>query len=269
MLEHLTNPPDLVEADESAAEDHESLVDVGAPLLADGEAVKTVEPCQCPLDDPSVSAQPFAAVYASPCSAGLDGTFPAFAPAAAMVIGLVGVELARTATTVAHAKHGIQSRCQHHAVVPIGRAQPHPERGAPPVDHKMALRDRFAAIRGVRAGFCTPLFAAMAALSRLARLQSRCPASDSRSSSTRWSLAQTPVVCQSRNLRQQVMPEQPNSRGSISQGMPDRRTKMMPAKASRSSHRGRPPFGFGRSLARSGAMASQKSSGARGLLVAP
>lgn len=193
--------------------------------------MKTVEPCQCPLDDPSVSAQPFAAVYASPCSAGLDGTFPAFAPAAAMVIGLVGVELARTATTVAHAKHGIQSRCQHHAVVPIGRAQPHPERGAPPVDHKMALRDRFAAIRGVRAGFCTPLFAAMAALSRLARLQSRCPASDSRSSSTRWSLAQTPVVCQSRNLRQQVMPEQPNSRGSISQGMPDRRTKMMPTKA--------------------------------------
>lgn len=164
-------------------------MDVGAPLIADGEAAKAVQPCQCPLDDPAMSAQSFAAVYTSPGNAGLNPALPAFAPAAAMVIGLVGVELAgalaRTATTVTHARHGIQSRCQHHAVVPIGRAQPYSERGAPPVDHKMALRARFAAIRGVRAGFCTPLFAAMAALSRLARLQSRCPASDSRSSSTR------------------------------------------------------------------------------------
>ena len=187
-------------------------------------------------------------------------------------IGLVGVEpvgaLARTATTVAHAWHGIQSGCRHHAVVPVGRAQSHFERGAPAVDHKMALCARFAAIRWVRAGLGTPLFAATAALSRLARLQSRGPAFDGRSSSTRWSLPQTPAVCQSRSLRQQVMPEQPNSRGSISQGMPERSTKMMPAKASRSSHRGRPPFGFGGSLGRSGPMASRRSSGTRGLLLA-
>ena len=163
-------------------------MDVGAPLIADGEAAKTVEPCQRSLDNPSVSAQPFAAVYASPGNAGHDPALPAFAPAAVMVVGLVGVELvralARTSTTVAHAWHGIQGGCQHHTVVPVGRAQPHPERGALPVDHKMALRARFAAIRGVRAGFCTPLFAATAALSRDARLQSRCPAFDSRSSST-------------------------------------------------------------------------------------
>ena len=246
-------------------------MDVGAPLIPDGEAAKAVQPCQCPLDDPAVPAQSFAAVDAPSGNAGLDGAFSAFAPAAVMVIGFVGVELARalarTSTTVAHTWHGIQGGCQHHAVVPVGRAQPHSERGAPAIDHKMALRARFSAIRRVRAGLGTPLFAATAALSRDARLQSRCPAFDSRSSSTRWSVVQTPAVCQSRSLRQQVMPEQPNSRGSISQGIPERSTKMMPAKASRSSHRGRPPFGFGRSLGRSGAMASHKSSGTRGLLM--
>ncbi len=187
-LEHLTKPSDLVEADESAAEDHEGLMDVGAPLIADGEAAKAVEPCQCPLDDPAVPAQLFGAVHAPPGNAGRDPALPAFASAAVMVVGLVGVKLvralARTSTTVAHAWHGIQSGCQHHAVVPIGRAQPHPEQGALPVDHKMALRARFAAIRGVRAGFCTPLFAAMAALSRQARLQSSCPASERRSRRT-------------------------------------------------------------------------------------
>ena len=164
-------------------------MDVGAPLIADGEAAKAVQPCQCSLDDPAMSAQSIAAVEAPSGNAGLDGAFPAFAPAAAMVIGLVGVELvralARTSTTVAHAWHGIQSGCQHHAVVPVGRAHPHSERGAPAIDHKMALRARFSAIRRVRAGLGTPLFAATAALSRDARLQSRCPAFDSRSSSTR------------------------------------------------------------------------------------
>jgi hypothetical protein len=90
------------------------------------------------------------------------------------------------------------------------------------------------------------VFAATDALSRLARLQSKCPASDRRSSSTRCSAAQTPASCQSRNRRQQVMPEQPSSRGSISQGMPERSTKMMPARVSRLSQRGRPTLRLGR-----------------------
>ena len=219
-LEHLTKPSDLVETDEGAAEDHESLVDVGAAFVADGEAAKAVEPCQCSLHDPAVPAQPFAAVHRPPSDAGRDRTGAALGPAAAVVVSLVGVKLvralARAATTVAHAWHGVEGGCQQQAVVPVGWTQAHPERCAAPVDHKMALRARFAPIRRVRAGLGTPLFAGTAALSREARLQSRCPASDRRSSSTRWSPAQTPAVCQSRNLRQQVIPEHPNSRGSIS-----------------------------------------------------
>ena len=164
-------------------------MDVGAPLVADGQAADAVEPSQRAFDDPAVPAEPFAAVEASPGNAGRDPALPAFAPAAVMVIGLVGVKLvgalARAATAVAHAWHGVEGGRQHQAVVPVGWAQAHPERCAPSVDHKMALRSRFAAIRWVRACLGTPLFAATAALSRDARLQSSCPASERRSRRTR------------------------------------------------------------------------------------
>ena len=37
VLQHLTKPFDLVEADEDAPQESEGLVDVSAPLVADGE----------------------------------------------------------------------------------------------------------------------------------------------------------------------------------------------------------------------------------------
>jgi hypothetical protein len=72
----------------------------------------------------------------------------------------------------------------------------------------------------------------------------------------------TPARCQSRKRRQHVMPlPQPNSCGSVSHGMPDFKTKTMPVKAARSAiWRGRPPFGFGGSGGRSGAMISHSVS---------
>jgi hypothetical protein len=56
-----------------------------------------------------------------------------------------------------------------------------------------------------------------------------------RFSRTRWILSHTPVACQSRSRRQQVMPDpQPISCGRYSQGMPVRSTKRIPVKAWRS-----------------------------------
>jgi hypothetical protein len=71
----------------------------------------------------------------------------------------------------------------------------------------------------------------------------------------------TGLSSQSRNLRQHVLPDpQPISFGSISQGMPLLRTKMMPASAALSSMRGLPPFGFGGSGGKRGSIASHNSS---------
>lgn len=104
--EHLINPPDLVEADEGAAEDNEGFVDVGAPLVADGQTAEAVEPGERSFDDPAVAAQPLAAVDATLRNAGGDCPGAAFGPAPVVVVGLVGVKLvrplARAATAMTH-----------------------------------------------------------------------------------------------------------------------------------------------------------------------
>ncbi len=129
------------------------------------------------------------------------------------------------------------------------------------VDHKMALRARFAAIRRIRPGLSAPFLAGMLALSRLALDQSILSASPSRSSSTRCSLSHTAASCQSRSLLQQVMPlPQPISAGSISQGMPLLRTKIIPDRAALSGTLGLPPLGFGGCGGNKGSMISHSSS---------
>ena len=82
-------------------------------------------------------------------------------------------------------------------------------------------------------------------LSTTARDQSIWPSRESQSSNAKWIKSQIPSCCQSRNRRQQVMPEpQPSAFGSIRQGIPLRSTKMMPARRARSVRRGRPPCGL-------------------------
>jgi hypothetical protein len=85
----------LVEADESAAEDHEGFVDVGAPLVTDRKAAEAIEPGQCALDNPAVPTQAFAAVHPTPGDAGPDRAGAALSSAAAVIISLIGVELMR------------------------------------------------------------------------------------------------------------------------------------------------------------------------------
>ena len=270
ILEPLTEPPDLVETDEGAGECGEGEVDVGAAFVSDGETAEAGEPGEGALHHPAVPAEAFGAFDTPPGDTRCDAPFAALPAAAAVIMGLVGVQLARTpprAATFARAygRDGIKRRSEHAAVVAIGPAQGDTERGAASVGDHVPLRARLAAIRRVRAGEGAPLFAGTLALSSAARRQSICPAPCSRSKSTRCSAAQTPAACQSRRRRQQDMPDpQPISRGSISQGMPDRSTKMIPVSAARSGIGGLPPFGFGRAGGNSGAIAAQRSSGTRG-----
>jgi hypothetical protein len=116
-LPYLTEPADLVEADEGAAEDYEGLVDFGAPLVTDCKASEAVQPCQGPLSDPAAARQPFARLHASSCDPGHDGAGATLLAAAATIIGLVGLELlgppARSTSAVPHAGHGVEGRSQH------------------------------------------------------------------------------------------------------------------------------------------------------------
>ena len=103
------------------------------------------------------------------------------------------------------------------------------------------------------------------------------PARRSGPPSNRWRAAPhpaSPAAGASRACpgpRSGVMPVQPNrSRGSIAQAMPERSTNTMPSKAARSSprssHRARPPFGFGGSSGSRSATAAHSPSLTRGLM---
>ena len=157
-----------------------------------------------------------------------------------MVGGFVGVQFVRAAAgaagLAADGRDGIQQVFERHAVVDVGPGQQKGEREAAPVRDNVPLRARFAPVCRVRASGLAPLFAAIEALSRHARLQSIRPAARNRRSNARRSRSHTPARCQSRSRRQQVTPDpHPISRGSISQGMPDFSTNKMPVRAVRSS----------------------------------
>ena len=278
VLERLTEPSDLVEADEGAGERGEGPVDVGAAFVADGQAPEADQPGQGPFHDPTVAPEAVGALDAAARDAGRDGAGAALGAASAVVVGLVCVELfgpaSRPSTAAAHARDDVEHRGQHLAVVPVGPAQLEAERRAAGIDDEVALRARPSAVRGVRADLCRgrrpPPFAGMDALSIEARPQSNASAAASRSRRTRCRAPSTPAACQSRSRRQQVMPVQPKtSRGSRSQPMPDHSTNTMPSRARRSSQRGRPPFGLGGSSGSRGSTAAHSSSLTRGLLMTP
>ncbi len=190
-------------------------MDVLASFIADGETAEAVEPRQCALHHPSISSQALTVVHTAAGNSGHNGALSAFRAAAPMVIALVGVQFVRAASratrSMTHRRHRIESGRQHQAVVPVSPAQAQAERCPRPVDHNMALRARFAAIRRVRAGGSAPFLAAMDEESSAARLQSSWSASAKRSSRVRCRRVQTPAACQSCSRRQHVMPEQPIS----------------------------------------------------------
>jgi hypothetical protein len=194
------------------------------------------------------------------------------------VIGLVRVQLrwpfAWSAARASDRRNCVQQRFEVDAVMAVRRSQQDRERNALSIDDQMPLRAGrplgVALVGGIRTDLLAPLFAGILALSRLARLQSIWSAAPSWSSKAWWSRSQTPACCQSRNLRQQVTPlPHPISSGSISHGIPDLRTKMIPVRAARSGTRGRPPFGLGGSGGSSGSMISHNSSETSGLAIMP
>ena len=99
---------------------------------------------------------------------------------------------AGAAGLAADGRDGIQQVFERHAVVDVGPGQQKGEREAAPVRDNVPLRARFAPVCRVRASGLAPLFAAIEALSRHARLQSIRPAARNRRSNARRSRSHTP-----------------------------------------------------------------------------
>ena len=243
-------------------------MDIAPTLVADGEAAVAGEPGERPLDHPAMATELLAGVDPSASDTAADAASVQVTSAAEDVVRLVGVELqralARAPRSAARAedRRDVVDKILEEARVMRVRGRESDDQGdAPAVDHQMALRARFAAIRRIRPGRFAPLFAGTLAASRLARDQSIWSASPNQSNSSRWSRSQTPACCQATSRRQHVGPlPHPNSAGSRFQGNPVFNTKMIPVRQARSDTRGRPPFGFGGSFGSSGSTARHISS---------
>ena len=249
-------------------------MNIVSSLVSNLESALAIQPGECSFHHPAVTAQPLARLDASPRDSGCDASIPQRLPTEPKVIPLVSVQLTRPLpwppSRATDRLNSINRFLQHFAVVDVGCRMRYGQWDSSSIDHKMALRARFSAIRWVRPGLFAPPGAGTLAESSEARDQSIWSDSPRRSSNAWWIFFHTPASCQSRRRRQQVMPlPHPISWGSNSQGMPVRSTNSMPVSALRSGMRGRPPFGLGGSGGISGAMTSQSSSGNSGLAMYP
>ena len=193
---------------------------VDAAFVAHGQAPEPGQPSERALHHPPVPSKTDAALHpAAGDAAGSDPTSPALLAAAAVVVTLVSVQLRRSLAWPPTAPgppagHGIQGRCQHHAVVAVGTAQRQAKWRAAGIGDQMALRGGPAAVRRVGPDLRPPFLAGRLALSNAARLQFSAPAPCNCSSSTRCRPAHTPAACHSPRRRQHVLPQQPSSAGT-------------------------------------------------------
>ncbi len=152
-------------------------MDVGAPFVTNLQAAIAVEPRARSFHDPAVAAEPLARLDALARDARRDASPAQLSPQRGRVVSLIGVQLlgalARAAPPATlDGPDGVHDFEHHLGVVDVGRAQARRERDAFGVDHKMALRARFASIRRIRAGFFAPPTAGTVKESTEARDQS-------------------------------------------------------------------------------------------------
>ena len=147
----LTEPLfDEAPGDEGCGESGESEVDVGSALVTGCKAAKLAEPSKRALHHPSMPPKPCAALNAAAGDASLDVAAGQGATAAAMVVGFVGVELARSSSRrspgLLDGRNGIDHLFQHPAVVDVGSRQRESERDALCIGEDMPLGACLAAI---------------------------------------------------------------------------------------------------------------------------
>src|SRR5262245_18661913 len=167
----------------------------------------------------------------------------------------------RPAARAGDGRERVQQRRDPLLVAFVGRAGLHDQGQPAGVGQHVTLAAFFAAVGRVGPSVRPPKTARTLALSTTPRAASTAPAWPSRPSSRPWMAGQTPASVQSRSRRQQVTPlPQPISAGTIDQAMPDLSTKTMPARAFRSSTRGRPPSGQAGRLGIRGSISAHSSS---------
>jgi len=246
-------------------------MDVRSFFVADAQAPPVEQPVEAGFDDVAVSAKAAAMFAVALGDHGDDAQGTQRSKDLVLgVVSCIGQKSVGTPTWSAlrlfNGRNRLHQRHRHLGIVNVGTGVGNGQRRTVLVGDQMALRTRFAAIRGIRPGLCPPKMARTEQLSRTPFDQSIASASPSSSRKRRQIRSQMPACCQSRSRRQQVMPlPQPSSRGRYSQGVPVFRTKRMPSRQLRSGTGGRPPLGLGCCGGMRGSIFSQSASGSSSL----
>jgi hypothetical protein len=137
-------------------------MDRRTPFIADIQPPKATQPGLGALHYPAVAPQSLGRLDPFARAAAADAPPPEGLPTVRGRVRLVGMPLGRaSAWATTGALDGLKrvpQGLEPADVVAIGRRQLHRERDALAVDHKRALRARFAAIRRIRAGGVAPLY---------------------------------------------------------------------------------------------------------------
>jgi hypothetical protein len=139
-------------------------MEISPALVAHRQPTEACEPSQRSLDHPAMPSEPLARVDAAAGNAREDAPLAAGGTTTWVIVPFVGMQLGGTPTRpttpvsgLAERWNGIQHDLQQLRVMDVGRREPHRERDSVGVDHKMALRARFATVRGIRSSRFAPL----------------------------------------------------------------------------------------------------------------
>ena len=217
----------------------------GQPIVAYTQSSKLMQPGDSTFDNPPGLAQ--VAAMRGPSSGELmpDAALLQCQAVRGAIVGTIGLDkpgLSQWSTALSSNRlHAVDQRQQLRDVMPVGLGQNDIDWDALRIDEEVVLAARLTAIGWVRSPFFPPCAARTDELSATTREKLSLSAPRSLSSSTWCSRRHTPALCQARTRRQHVMPEpHPISWGSISQGIPDRKTNRMPVNTRRSSNGLRP-----------------------------
>jgi len=224
-------------------------VNVHPLFVAHAQSPELVQPSEGPFDHPAPSPQSAAMFGIALRKKRVDASVTQTLPDRLRVITTVAQYAIRTmpwASPLSLQSWDGINQCEGLLrVIAIGPRELNGQRNSASIANQMALAAQLGPVGGIRSRLPPPKTARIELPSTTVRDQSISPQRASQSSKEKWISCQMPASCQSRNRRQQVMPEpQPSSCGSISHGMPLRSTKRIPVKQARSGKRGLPPLGL-------------------------
>lgn len=196
---------------------------------------------------PTINTQPTSIPDSTFSEQGKDSPFTQLLPMRLTVIGTVAQSDIRSLKWSANFPsnwwNAVYQRYQLRNIMSICTSKLYRKRDAIGIGYQMVFRAFFAAIRGIRACFCPPKMALTEVESTIEREKSMISSCLKLFNRVLWISSHTPACCQSRSLRQQVIPEpHPSSCGKSSQPIPVLSTNRMPFKAALSGRRFRPGY---------------------------